>query len=496
MTREISLRTNRLRVVRACNACRRRKIKCDGQATCANCHEVSLTCIYDEQSKVSRARQAVFRGNTTTNLKSEIFNQVGQDAEPASSSIGTLKATNGQTPYPVSFFWNLIDDYCKYTLPTAPIIGPQELRAMIKNMYQSSDQTALVYAIAAQTLNLTQTKSDISPGGIDDTSRLFEMALQIRGPVLSLQHITLHSVLVSVFVSMGMFADGRDEGMGSYYNKEGLAGVQTLRITDAIYQASLPPKVAAQRERLYWLLFVHDRFHAIHISRLSLLAPLPQLPQSSSDIPEEISAWFDQIVGLFRVVDEEFLTFHANKDSPYLTLAWIEQKQTQLGDEEDESLEDNQLFNDMQRVDLVITRYWLRTLVWQIALHKFALTSYPETQERNFMSLDYPMRLSYTLRNLLLTRPKETIEVHGTGLLQKIFEIACTVADVLQHVVPRTDPQAWESHLECFLSLITFLFTMSKFYTVERNILAAKLADVRSVFPDLTYELHFSPIPD
>lgn len=486
----------RTRVTRACNACRRRKVKCDGHQhqPCRNCSELGLQCTYSALNQSNRSRQSIVRGRIIAACKSD---DVGGNAQIRNTAADVVRTPKGPLQYPISFFWGVVDDYCTYTLPTVPIIGKEEFRCLVRDTYQSTSNTALVYCLAAQTIALRRGRSGVCTVDTDNAGRLFELALQVRGPVLALSQITLHSVLVSVLVSMGMFATDRDAGMGSYYNREAVAGIQALKIDDASHQASFRPEVAAERERMFWLVFVHDRFHSLSTSRLGTLEPLPNLPAPTAGIPDDINAWFEQIVLLFKIVDNDFLRFYANKDSPYLTLEWIEEKQSQLGDDKYMWIEHSQHFTDMQHVDLVITRCWLRTLVWQIALHKFALTSDPQSQDRNFMSLDYPIRLSHQLRHLLTTKSREAVEVHGTGLLQKIFEIACTVADLLQHVVPRThNLQAWSSHLDCFLFLHTFLFNMSKFYAVERNILNAKLIEVRSVFPDITYDLQFSPLPE
>lgn len=381
-------------------------------------------------------------------------------------------------------------------MPTIPIIGEEEFRSAIRNSVHSSEDAALVYCLSAQTLNLTRGHNRTQYTA-DDVRTLYEMALRARGPVLELRQLSIRTVLVPVLVSMGMFATDRDAGMGTYYNREAIAGIQALRIDDENRQALLEPKIAAQRERLYWLVFVHDRFHSISSNRAGILSPLPRPPPATDDIPTEFSAWLTQIVRLFIVVDDDFLYFYKDRGSSRLTLSWIEQKQAQLGDDNDSWSHDVLQFTDMQQVDLIITRYWLRTIIWQIALRKFALTSNPQTRDQAAMSLDYPIRISHQLRHLLTSKPQETIEVHGTGILQKIFDITCTVADILLHVVSRTcESEARSAHLDSFLFLYEFLFKMSRFYDMERNILAVKLEEVQSVFPEMICELQFSPVVD
>ena len=68
----------------------------------------------------------------------------------------------------------------------------------------------------------------------------------------------------------------------------------------------------------------------------------------------------------------QFLEFWLGRRSE-VTADWIEDKQHQLEDIE-WHCEVSRL-PQMQQADLVITRYWLRTLTWQMALSNTLLSS-------------------------------------------------------------------------------------------------------------------------
>lgn len=148
----------------------------------------------------------------------------------------------------------------------------------------------------------------------------------------------------------------------------------------------------------------------------------------------------------------------------------------------------------VQQADLVITRQWMLTLLWQLALSHCVLTSsssssttagaaaaagsttatttqkanedrqvqgHPSSPERtaatatgqpsttaataagtttsgetddsatSTMSLSFPVRLSQQLRALILQLGRRPIERHGSGIRQKLFEITTTFADVI-----------------------------------------------------------------
>jgi hypothetical protein len=65
---------------------------------------------------------------------------------------------------------------------------------------------------------------------------------------------------------------------------------------------------------------------------------------------------------------------------------------------------------------------------------------------------------------------------HGTGILQKIFDLTDTIADILMHVPAAINETKTNlSHLGDFVFLYRFLLSMSKFYHVEETILRTKL---------------------
>lgn len=124
----------------------------------------------------------------------------------------------------------------------------------------------------------------------------------------------------------------------------------------------------------------------------------------------------------------------------------------------------------MQQIDLVVTCYWLRVLVWQMALSRLLLHS-EEGFEHDFTSIVSPVSLSYRLQSYLESTSRQAVEVHDTGILHKIFDITIALADVLEYVVGVTDHYEAENHsLDHFLFFYHYLINMSDFYKVERSV--------------------------
>lgn len=423
---------------------------------------------------------------TANDQQQHAFYQAPSATTISTSSISISTQALGSM-FPKTYFLDLIEDYYTYVFPTVPIIGREEFRQAIRNMACSSHDAALVYCLAAQTIYLSRAFSSRPPITENDVRTLFEMTLRVREPLLSVQQITSASVLVSLLVSTGMIDTVKDQAMGTYYNREAIAGLQALRVADSVHQNSLDPQVAAQRERLYWIVFIHDRYHSLQNDQLSNLPPLALCtPQGLGDVPPDTDTWLDQEVRLFRVVDDDFLRFHKDKDDPRLTREWIVEKQLQLGSDAEAWIQTVRQFSELQQMDLIVTNYWLRTVLWRIALFRFPLTSNQRHDHQQILTLEYPMYLSRPLRHLLATRSRVAVDFHGEGMLQKLFDITCTVADILLNVLAHTwDVGTRSAQLENFEFLHTFLIGMSNLPEEKRHVLYEKMREVQTIFPEM-----------
>jgi hypothetical protein len=68
--------------------------------------------------------------------------------------------------------------------------------------------------------------------------------------------------------------------------------------------------------------------------------------------------------------------------------------------------------SDMQQADLIITRQWLRTLIWQIALSLPVLLSSE--------ALSMPLQLSGQLRLFLQRLGPNSVGIHESNILYKL----------------------------------------------------------------------------
>lgn len=87
------------RVSKACDACKRRKVKCNGQERCQQCSHLGLRCVYSVTGKL---RSQGKRGHIISEFRNQMNN-------PHATSPPTILPANGQQVQPYSGFTYTID---------------------------------------------------------------------------------------------------------------------------------------------------------------------------------------------------------------------------------------------------------------------------------------------------------------------------------------------------------------------------------------------------
>ena len=468
----------------ACDACKRRKVKCNGVQNCNQCIHLGLICHYSAPAINSRSRKSITRGHVIESWKQWYVSQ--QTVSCQASSAPSLTPNCFEVGSPVSFstyfFESLIEDYSKFVLPVMPIISGDEFRSAISEMWSDHASSAFVHSLGAITINTTWNGPDETKAKSDLCQTLYTKALEFRGSLMPEHRVTVHSIMIPLIVATCLVANHCNLDMAFYYLREAVTGIQILFKSEPITTVSPIVGGLAQQERLYWLLFVHERYNSIAFHRPAILTALPYLPRPDASIPVDVMNGFTQIISLFKPIDEEFLENWLNMPSPSMTSAWIKKKQADLGDDITNWEKDIKDLTEHQQVDLIVTRHWLRNLVWQMALSRFLLNS-DDPVGQECMQMIFPARISYRLRLVLASMPREMVEVHGTGILQKIFDITSTLTDILEHVLmSHGHSQATLNHLEDFIFLYDFLLSMSKFYHVEKALLETRFESICRLF--------------
>ncbi|KAJ6093030.1 hypothetical protein N7486_008319 [Penicillium sp. IBT 16267x] len=467
------------RTLKACDPCKRRKVKCNGQTRCQQCTHAGLPCTYATSLPDQQRKKAVRRGTVIAECRKLMLkpHHTSSPLSPQALSVQVPHSiSSDQNP---SFFLELLGDYEHYVYPMSPVIPAAMIREIITNMADSIDAASFTYIFAAVTLSLARSEPvQDAPATRDQIAMLLTRSLQLRRPFGLESQTTVVHVMRDVFTEMSCMTLRRPE-LGHMYLREAISLLYMLNAHSEDDLARLDPVQRARLQRAYWECFIHERFTALTYHRPTSLDPLSALPDHDASLRTDVEIGFNYCIKNFCLIDRKFLDYWLG-DRSGVTAGWVVEKQHQLEDI-DWHCEVSRL-PKMQQADLIITRHWLRTLTWQMGLSNTLLSSSPGSSI--LLSLSFPLRLSNELRQFLITIPRDLVGIHGSGILKKLFEIASTIADVVLHM-PYTPGDDTVQRIHDILFLKKFVFSFAGLQSLWPELLTQKFELIRDKYPEI-----------
>ncbi|KAF4548573.1 Hypothetical protein D9617_27g045410 [Elsinoe fawcettii] len=293
-------------------------------------------------------------------------------------------------------------------------------------------------------------------------------------------------VMTSVFLEICLMNLSKPD-LALFYLNEAIVQLPMLHIADAEAMSALSHTERCRRERLYWECFIHERFAAVVHERSIILDPLPSLPPFDPSIDFSIHQGWIYTVQTFCMIDRDFVGFWLKHRDP--DPEWIQQRHRELEDSQWEV--EVSMLAPMQQADIIVTRQWLRTVLWQMAIRSMLLTSstpgspssapVPVTATAtSSLSLTLPLTLSHELKSYLSHFTPLEIGVHGSGILHKLFEIANAIVDVVTQLSDASEEDT-RSRVRDLLFLKKLIFGFPRTERLHRRILEEKFEMVRGL---------------
>jgi hypothetical protein len=360
-------------VKRACDACHRRKVKCDGMNACRNCSSAQLSCTYNaipqkKGPKGSRAKviSELRETQRQTSLSAKVQNRMnGIAGGPPSPSLSPTPGllTNEMVKECVQFFFENM-------YPQMPILDRRQVEQQMLYMEQNRDAYCLLTALCAFVMlqpGMTMPRNDpfnldMMPGAnIVSSQLLVEEALRVRKGYEYLDSITLNGLATNIFL-YGCAYGRQDHDRAWVYLREATTMVHLAGMNKEEHYLHLEPVESSRRRRLFWLLYTSERAYAIQRNRpLSLQATinLPTMNDDPTDPLAHLLHSFVLEVTLFKPFDDAFTGLwnkaRGNFSSPYTTGL-------------QKSLDDmvrTYRCQDPNLTDLHINQQWLKSTAWQ-----------------------------------------------------------------------------------------------------------------------------------
>ena len=457
----------------ACLACKQRKVRCSGDPTCKECLQVNLACVYRAPDSSSRSRKKIKRGHVIEACKRGLSETSSVTLPTSPSLLDARQDRFGDVLENIDFAY-----YSTYIYPFVPIVSESEFRSAAANVNSSSDDAALAYALAAVTLNAQPNTAGDRVEQMRQVEALYKKALELRGAVMPQHHATVMSAMVPL--AAAMLCCEKHPEMAFYYLREAITIAVILRVDDEESNTAFNLEEQAKRQRLYWVLFIHERYFSIVQYRPTVLKALPDLPLWHSSVPAHVQNGFCQIIHLFRSIDAEFVRIWLDKQKKTITVDWVKNKHAELVDTLAVVEKLSNELTDTQKVDLIVTRYWLCVLLWEKALSRFLLTA-DVGVDQSVLSIVFPTSLSRSLRQSLASVSRQAVDVHGAAIMQKIFEISVALADIIL-LVSADGQKSLSETLDDFNFLHDYLSSNPKFDHVAKSVLQSKAQSLRSTY--------------
>lgn len=418
----------RAQVSKACQRCKRLQKGCSETRPCARCIRVGLAeqCFQDDRrlQRTINARTAPYRQQAASRTPDKVIT-------PASPSTSR--------PWPHALLPAPVIGYCftrffEKLYPTIPILSPDYTAVLLADAESPSGGEArcLITAICALVLiqiedlhqHLFETEGVQHSNG-DLGTLLLEQTHNGLGSRFS---PTLERTLATFFL-YACHAWLCHHSRAFLLLRETVSFWMILRVDEG---DGLRQKLA---DRLFWVILISERSHGIRYRRpISLQVTTSTVILNVQQDTEVLG--LSALAALFRPLDTVFFALLNQEDTAFDGNVSIALDAIQASITEALGPEETNAFCETQLANLKVTQLWLLVILWQVRLRLGMLVEQPNVPcHRTF---HYPVEVGQDLVDAVRAMSLESVKIHGAGITEKIFDIACAMADVLSRV-PLTD---------------------------------------------------------
>ncbi|KAK9369876.1 hypothetical protein V1509DRAFT_562218 [Lipomyces kononenkoae] len=382
---------------RACDCCRVRKLKCDGngESVCSSCRRSSLVCTYAQANKPGP------RGLRTATLRAIAQSRSPNDIAICTSSIVNRVKLEDLRP--------VIDIYREKLKVVWPVVDLALIYDRLSDPYPPKEFYALVVAMALATISQLHLP-EIYPL----TARfLISEVMRVKS---SIPGATLESILTSYFLHT-YFSNERNNTSAFMCLREAIAGLQSLGLHREETYANLPPAHEKRLRNFYYMMMITERGYSLLYEMPVILEPSIRLPSVDGVEDEEERLFMTGFLCLLQI----FLAPDRNMIDTWKRPEYACLNHTQRTVTEIMKVDPLMLTNEAQKVDIFVTQRWMQILTWQLAVlagDSHISVTLPEEVVRSIMAIGASVSV-------------EAFEVHGPELKFKLYEISSVLADVV-----------------------------------------------------------------
>ncbi|KAM3075982.1 hypothetical protein ACMFMG_006505 [Clarireedia jacksonii] len=418
---------------------------------------------------------AVNVSTTPSHIGKTTWRPIISDISSPTDEPKSIFSTDQFRPTTISYLHLIptcLDLFLEHIYPIMPLVHMPTLRASI-NRPLAMHEKNLLYALCALTSTHMSGKSILAPGppSWEAAGRFFlDECILVRQSYDFVEDKSLSAVISSYFVSTAFFELNQSR-KSWYYLREAMTMGQDIGLHEESTYVGLHPTEELCRRRTFWILYVTERSFAVLRHKPLTLSKTPALPSTLHNYEApEIHSGFMHLVQSYHLLDSSFVdSWNEASDAPASTITYTAlQQQLNLPHPSHVSL------TDIQKADILVTQQWLRLIVWQSSMRQGLLSSSSPDES---MTFKYPLKIAHSLLGVISSLPSMSIEVHGMGIFEKIFEIGNSMIDVVQasgSQIPHEIYGICQDPFEMFVRTLSQTPNSQKQYA---NLLLAKVAE-------------------
>lgn len=419
---KLSRNTKRARYSRPCDKCAQTKVKCDCQLPCSRCVKRNTPCTLN---RFRQKREALSKDAESSTAKLSIMN--------LPKTLGNTITIGRLIP-----FLHIYRSYYYGNWPIFPVmsllrraylIGNGPIEATTENTLCYSLLCAVAAAISNQlTFLISENPINFKLNGVDPAVFADE-AIRIRNMVNFRALQTMDNVLISFLLYIYYVNIQGGMSCGLMYMKEAINFIQLMKLHDPkVYQSKSPREIHILT-KFYYMLLISERYMCIEENLPVCLEPSIPLPVAEDDEDPIRMRGFLELVKSFAAPNRTFfdtlVNYYSNGNISQTSWVpkrpWIVQVQENLN-----SIEFAHASGQTQYMNVILSKHWMRSLVWNISLQSNILM---ESSEHASLSFAYPVCIASDFLNDTKDCSDFAFESNGPGLCVKILEIANGVAD-------------------------------------------------------------------
>jgi hypothetical protein len=348
-----------------------------------------------------------------------------------------------------------------------PLLNAENLIQRLENDPNDPEIYALATALSGATLsNLNEVivhESLLEP--LVAESFITE-SKRVRSTFDYMECVTLNTTLTSYFLHIFYGRQSLRTQTAIFYIREAITFAQLFGMHIEDTYSRYPINDQQVMRKLYFLLFMTERYLCINDGLPTVLESISLPITENEEIPEVVSGFLN-LVTLFSTPGTDFFskwTSHSSNVSINRERLLLIQHALQR------PLENPDCSDDIQKVDIVVSQHWMRSLAWKLSIQ----LGYVMLNSKREMNVTYPLEIAQDALSGVSKFSPEAFEVHGPGMEVKMYEITNVLADSIL-CKPEEQSSLLVGPRETLQCLAGILFSFQANNPELRNKLSAKL---------------------